>query len=69
MVNTLVQRLKSEGFLKPAQGGKLIRSDSPDQAAIRQRVYYNPMTLIGHYISSLSRLFLWLGYNGQRLIV
>lgn len=51
MVATIVQRLKGEGFLQPAQGGKLNRIDSPAVAARRKQIYCNPMTLIGHCVS------------------
>lgn len=46
----LVQRLKSEGFLKPARGGKLVRIDTAEQIDRRQQNYCDPMTLVSHCV-------------------
>ncbi|KAL8723070.1 MAG: hypothetical protein Q9225_000541 [Loekoesia sp. 1 TL-2023] len=48
VVAALVQRLKSEGFLQLARGGKFARIDSHTVAAKRKQIYCNPMTFISH---------------------
>ncbi|KAI4252537.1 MAG: hypothetical protein L6R42_007918 [Xanthoria sp. 1 TBL-2021] len=55
-VAKLVQRLKKEGFLQPVlpvKGNALVRSNSPAQAEKRQRLYGNPMSLIGHCVRGI----------------
>ncbi|KAL8748779.1 MAG: hypothetical protein Q9184_007094, partial [Pyrenodesmia sp. 2 TL-2023] len=49
---TLLERLKDDGFFQVARSGRLKLAESPSQAARRQQVYCNPMTLIGHCYES-----------------
>ncbi|KAL8916604.1 MAG: hypothetical protein Q9208_008417 [Pyrenodesmia sp. 3 TL-2023] len=49
----LLQRLKDEGFFQVARNGRLQFAESQNQAAKRQQIYCNPMTLIGHCVSGL----------------
>lgn len=50
MGRNLGQRLKNEGFLLIARGGKLTRIETSIQAAHRQRTYCNPTTWIDHCV-------------------
>ncbi|KAL8653204.1 MAG: hypothetical protein Q9210_002246 [Variospora velana] len=54
LVTNLVQRLKREGFLKPAKGGKLIRVDTAEQVDRRLQSYCDPMTLVSHCAKACS---------------
>ncbi|KAL9015039.1 MAG: hypothetical protein Q9173_000337 [Seirophora scorigena] len=56
LMTNLVQRLKSEGFLKPARGGKLVRIDTAEQIDRRQQSYCDPMTLVSHCLRPSSGL-------------
>ena len=49
----LVKRLKNEGFLRRNAGTALSLVDTAEQRKILQRGYFDPMTYIGHEVSSL----------------